>query len=129
MTTLHKLPSVEPDIVRMDQEWESWDMDKLKENLQNWLRRNKIRKGLRNQLKESKGIGIQEKGRRELKYVYIVTVKIIRVLSVQSFNTLEKRRVFFRDNKLCFNPIQAGGTLCPSPTGFFLAVPKWFSVG
>ena len=42
MTTLNILPNVKPDIVRMDQEWESWDMDKVIENLQNWLRRNKI---------------------------------------------------------------------------------------
>ena len=42
MTTLNKLPNVKPDIVRMDQEWQRWDMDKLIENLQNWLRRNKI---------------------------------------------------------------------------------------
>ena len=26
-TTLNKLSNVKPDIVRMDQEWESWDMD------------------------------------------------------------------------------------------------------
>ena len=34
MTTLNKLSSVKPDIVRMDQGWVSWDMDKLIENLQ-----------------------------------------------------------------------------------------------
>ena len=56
-------------------------MDKLIENLQNWLRRNKI-EGTEKPVEKRKGIGIQGKGRRELKYVYIVTVKIIGVINV-----------------------------------------------
>ena len=81
MTTLNKLPNVKPDIVRMDHEWESWDMDKLIENLQNWLRKYKI-EGTEKPVEKKERLGIQGKGRRELKYVYIVTVKIIGVINV-----------------------------------------------
>jgi hypothetical protein len=40
MTTLNKLPNVKPDLVRIDESWEDWDMEKLIDNLQKWLRRN-----------------------------------------------------------------------------------------
>ena len=45
MITLNKLPllpQVKSDLVRMDENWESWDMENLIENLQKWLKRNKI---------------------------------------------------------------------------------------
>ena len=32
MTTLKKLPQVKPDLVRVDDNWEEWDMKKLIEN-------------------------------------------------------------------------------------------------
>ena len=41
MTTLSKLPQVKPDLVRIDESWEEWDMGAFIENLQKWLRRNK----------------------------------------------------------------------------------------
>ena len=41
MTTLNKLPQVKPDLVRMDDTWEEWDMGALIEHVQKWLRRNK----------------------------------------------------------------------------------------
>lgn len=41
ITTLNKLPHVKPDLVRVDESWEEWDMGALIENLQKWLRRNK----------------------------------------------------------------------------------------
>ena len=83
MTTLNKLPNVKPDIVRMDQDWESWDMDKLIENLQNWLRRNKI-EGTDEPVERKERHWYTGEGRRELKYAYIVTVKIIEVINVLS---------------------------------------------
>ena len=42
MTTLNKLPHVKPDIVRVDEKWEDWNMEDLIKNLQAWLRRNKV---------------------------------------------------------------------------------------
>eukprot|EP00795_Rhopilema_esculentum_P006372 gene6372-biopygen7981 len=41
MTTLNKLPNVKSDLVRLDDDWESWGMSKLIDNLQKWLKRNK----------------------------------------------------------------------------------------
>ena len=41
MTTLKKLPQVKPDLVRVDDNWEEWDMMELIENLRKWLQRNK----------------------------------------------------------------------------------------
>ena len=41
MTTLKKLPHVKPDLVRVEDNWEEWDMKELIENLQKWLQRNK----------------------------------------------------------------------------------------
>ena len=41
MTTLNKLPHVNPDIVRVDEKWEDWNMEDRIKNLQAWLRRNK----------------------------------------------------------------------------------------
>ena len=42
MTTLNKLPQVEPDLVRVDESWEEWYMEGLIDALQKWLRRNHI---------------------------------------------------------------------------------------
>ena len=41
MTTLNKLPNVKSDLVRLDDDWESWGMPQLIDNLQKWLKRNK----------------------------------------------------------------------------------------
>jgi len=41
MTTLKKLPQVKPDLVRVDSNWEEWDMKELIENLRKWLQRTK----------------------------------------------------------------------------------------
>ena len=42
MTMLKKLPQVKPDLVRVDDNWEEWSMKELIENLQRWLKTNKI---------------------------------------------------------------------------------------
>lgn len=41
MTTLKKLPQVKPNLIRVDDNWEEWDMKELIENLQKRLQRNK----------------------------------------------------------------------------------------
>ena len=42
MTTLKKLSQVKPDLVRVDNHWEEWSMKEFIENLQKWLKRNKV---------------------------------------------------------------------------------------
>ena len=41
-TMLKKLPQVKPDLVRVDNHWEEGSMKELIENLQKWLKRNKV---------------------------------------------------------------------------------------
>jgi len=41
MTTRKKLPQVKPDLVRVDHNWEEWNIKELIENLRKWLQRNK----------------------------------------------------------------------------------------
>ena len=41
VSTLNKPPMVKPDLVRLDESWEEWDMKGLLDALQSWLKRNK----------------------------------------------------------------------------------------
>ena len=41
LSTLNKLPQVKPDLVRTDKGWEDWNMEKLIDSIQKWLKRNK----------------------------------------------------------------------------------------
>ena len=41
VSTLNKLPQVKPDLVRIDDDWEDWNMKQLLSALQGWLKRNK----------------------------------------------------------------------------------------
>ena len=95
MTALNKLPSVKPDIVRMDQEWESWDMDKLIENLQNWLRRNQIKGTEKPAERKERHWYTWEREKKAKICVYCDSKDHWRDKCVE-FNTLEKRRVFFQ---------------------------------
>ena len=42
ISTLNKLPNMEPDLVRTDDDWENWQMVDLTNNLQRWLKRNRM---------------------------------------------------------------------------------------
>jgi hypothetical protein len=41
VSTLNKLPQVKPDLVRIYDDWEDWNMKQLLSALQRWLKRNK----------------------------------------------------------------------------------------
>ena len=45
LSTLNKLPHVKPDLVRVDDNWEEWEMETLISNLQAWLKRNECEDG------------------------------------------------------------------------------------
>ena len=109
MTTLNKLPNVKPDIVRTDQEWESWDIDKLIENLQNWLRRNKIEfEGTEKPVERKERHWYTGEREKRAKICVYCDSKDHWSDKCVEFHTLEKWRVFFRDNKLCFNCAKKG---------------------
>ena len=46
MSTLNKIPQVKPDLMRSDDDWEEWSMERLINALQKWLRRNKREKSI-----------------------------------------------------------------------------------
>ena len=66
MTTLKKLPQVKPDLVRVDDHWEEWSMKELIENLQKWLKRNKVDDSSTNAGTREKGNGTGIQGEREM---------------------------------------------------------------
>ena len=111
MTTLNKLFNVKPDLVRTDESWEKWEMGQLIDNLQKWLRRNKSSDG--------KGQGEPQKrerhwftqkhnessqGPKEKPSRACIFCKNQRWSDAcDTYSTLEKRKRFFVENKLCFN--------------------------
>ena len=44
MITLNKPPHVKPDLVRIDDNWESWDMEAFIDGLKEWLKRHNTEK-------------------------------------------------------------------------------------
>ncbi len=99
--------------------WESWDMENLIENWQKWLKRNKI-EGIEKPVeKKERHWYAGEKEKRVKKCVYCE--KDHWSDKCTTFDTLEKRRTFFRDKKLCFNCAKGGhrGGECQSQGCYF----------
>jgi len=103
VTTIKKLPHVKPNLVRTDDDWEKWSTTDLIDNLQQWLRRHKVddlpgNSGDVRQKKEKtwyhreKGdpICICCKGKH-----WGDACKVVK--------TVEARRQFFQEKKLCFH--------------------------
>ena len=64
VSTLNKLPQVKPDLVRIDDDWEDWDMKSLLKAIQGWLKRNKMEEISTRSMKPQEGendIGIPRK--------------------------------------------------------------------
>ena len=106
LSTLNKLPNIKSDLVRTDNEWESWGMKDLLDNLQQWLKRNKMTaetsKPSDSPRKErqwwtQKG----EKKSKERKCLFCAENHWSD--NCPSQDTKEKRKAFFVACKLCFN--------------------------
>ena len=112
ISTLNKLPHVKPDLVRTDDNWESWRMEHLINNLQGWLKRNRM--------EEQPGTVRENHKRERLWYAAegeekqpSDTTKSIPVClycqkghwgdRCETYKTLESRRKFLTDNRLCYN--------------------------
>ena len=54
LSTLNKLPQVRPDLVRTDEGWEDWNMEKLIDSIQKWLKRNKAEDNHKDQTEPKK---------------------------------------------------------------------------
>ena len=103
MTTLNKLQAIKSDIVRIDEKWETWEMHDLIENIYAWLRRNKPDDTGRETEKRERHwyAGDSNKEKRKPKCIYCDAEHWSD--KCDQYETTEKRKQYFRDNKLCFN--------------------------
>ena len=107
LSTLNKLPQVKPDLVRTDEEWEDWNMEKLIDSIQKWLRRNKPEDDHKDQTEPKK---------RERSYFgqkqphCLFCEKTYWGESCPTYDTIAKRREFFAARRLCFNCARPGHT-------------------
>ena len=107
LSTLNKLPQVKPDLVRTDEEWEDWNMEKLIDCIQKWLRRNKPEDDHKDQTEPKK---------RERSYFgqkqphCLFCEKTHWGESCPTYDTIAKRREFFAARRLCFNCARPGHT-------------------
>ena len=107
LSTLNKLPQVKPDLVRTDEGWEDWNMEKLIDSIQKWLKRNKA---------EDNHKDLTEPKKRERHYF---SQKEPHCLfceqnhwgeSCPTYDTIAKRREFFAARRLCYNCARPGHT-------------------
>ena len=109
MTTLKKLPQVKPDLVRVDVNWEERDMKELIENLRKWLQRNKTDDSSadsgdsRRRERHWYTKGKRENGHEPRAPSCLYCRGDHWGEACEVFDTLEKRRQFFREKKLCYN--------------------------
>ena len=112
MTTVNKLPHVKPDVVRIDDEWEQWRMEDLIENLAKWLKRNKPEEQMdsppettkREKHWFSKGeerTSVSKPSRQGPNCMFCKESHWGD--ACPTYDTLEKRKKFFVEGRLCFN--------------------------
>ena len=116
MSTLNKIPQVRPDIVRTDENWEDWDMEALINNLRQWLKRHKV--------DDAPGDSGGVRPKREKHWYNKEKGDPVCIFcegkhwgdACEVINTIEARRQFFQEKKLCFNCGRAGhwGKQCRS---------------
>lgn len=125
MSTLNKLPHVKPDLVRTDDNWEEWGMEKFIHGLKKWLKRHKTEERLGDFRKPAanpyKSLGDRDKykkhwftkegrGKDSVNSQRSKGTPLCMYCkkddwgdSCTTFSTLETRRKFFFDNQLCYN--------------------------
>ncbi len=128
MTTIDKLPHVKPDLLRTDENWELWNMSDLITNLEKWLKRNKPSESLiesnasatNNSFrfkkerhwyssgKETQGRDTHQ-GHVKKQGPYCLFCKGDHWGDVcESFDSIDKRKKFFVNGRLCFNCGRSG---------------------
>ena len=115
VSTLNKLPVVKPDLVRVDENWEEWDMQGLLNALQGWLKRNRI--------EEMHGSKEHDQTKKRERNWYTqggsATPKNTGPICLfcegshwgdqcTSYDSIAKRRQFFVEKRRCFNCGRAG---------------------
>ena len=98
---------MKPDLVRTDEGWEDWSMERLIDSIQKWLKRNKAEDNYKDQT---------DTKRKERHYF---SQKDPHCLfcnqnhwgdSCPTFDTIAKRREFFAAKRLCYNCARSGHT-------------------
>ncbi len=104
MTTVNKLPQVKPDLVRMDENWENWDMAGLIDEIRKWLSRHTVDQGeIRKEgtwFTPKDGATERNSGKTPL---CIFCKKDHWGGDCKTVVTAEARKKHFVDNQLCFN--------------------------
>lgn len=112
VSTLNKLPQVKPDLVRIDDDWEDWDMKSLLKAIQGWLKRNKVEempsKEYENSRRREQTWYTQKGGEFQGKSKGPVCIYCKGEHWGDQCEALTKRRQFFIENRLCFNCGRAG---------------------
>ena len=107
LSTLNKLPQVKPDLVRTDEGWEDWNMEKLIDSIQKWLKRNKAQDNEKDQT---------DTKRKERLYFNQKDPHCLFCNqnhwggSCPTYDTIAKRREFFTTKRLCYNCARSGHT-------------------
>ena len=105
LTTLNKLPQIEPDLVRSAENWEDWGMEDLLKALQKWLKINKTEDPPKRH--DEKRERNWYTGKREQKVHAkphcLFCEKDHWGEACEVVNTIAKRREFFMTKRLCFN--------------------------
>ena len=122
MSTLNKIPQVRPDIVRTDENLENWDMEALVNNLRQGLKRHRV--------DDASGDSGDVRPKREKHWynkekgdpVFIFCEGNLWEDACEVINSIEARRQFFQEKKLCFNCGRAGHL------GETMSKPRMFQV-
>ena len=103
MTTLNKLHAIKSDIVRTDEQWETWQMHNLIDSIYAWLRRNKVDESAKEAERKEKHwfAGDSSKERSKPKCIYCDGEHWSD--KCDKYEGIEERKQHFRKNRLCFN--------------------------
>ena len=103
MTTLNKLHAINSDIVRTDEQWETWQIHNLIDSIYAWLRRNKIDESVKEAERKEKHWFAEDssKERRNPKCIYCDAEHWSD--KCDRYESIEERKQHFRKNRLGFN--------------------------
>ena len=109
-STINKLPHVKPDLVRIDDDWEDWTLENLIAAIQKWLKRHRVDEPYKapetRKEKNFYGRSGDDSKKRNPKCFFCNEEHWADACT--TFDTIEKRKSFFSDKRLCFNCARHG---------------------
>jgi hypothetical protein len=101
--TLDKLPAIRGDLVRSDNEWESWNLEQLADALRLWIRRNPADPSREEEQKKRRERAFTtNRGDRPRGCVYCESSEH-KAIECTKFTTVADRKQILVKRKLCFN--------------------------